>query len=343
MSVTIKEIAEYAKISRGTVDRVLNKRGKVSPEVEQRVRMIAEALGYKPNSAAKAFSVLKKKMLFGVLLPSVKNPFFDDVIKGIEFAKRELEDYGIEIALDEIQGFDVECLLTHMDDLLKRGITALALVPFDDSRVVEKINAIVESGIPVVTVNSDIQNSMRQCNIGIDFTESGRLAADLMGLINPRAKVLIVTGTSKLLSHNQRIWGFNEVAKSQYAEMNIVKTVECNENEYVAYDLVAEACAADPEINAIFITGQGISGTCEALGKIPDKKFSVICFDDIPSTRELIKQGKISATICQQPFEQGYETIQYLFKRAVGSETDDEKEILMENVIKIRQCIVDGK
>ena len=61
MAVTIKEIAEYANVSRGTVDRALHGRGGVKPEVERRIRAIAENMGYKPNSVAKALSNLKKK------------------------------------------------------------------------------------------------------------------------------------------------------------------------------------------------------------------------------------------------------------------------------------------
>lgn len=53
--VTIKEIADRAGVSRGTVDRVLNNRGKVNPEKEERVRRIAQELGYKPNVAGKAW------------------------------------------------------------------------------------------------------------------------------------------------------------------------------------------------------------------------------------------------------------------------------------------------
>ena len=56
MAATIKDIADIAKVSRGTVDRVLNNRGRVKPEVEVRVRQVAESLGYKPNGAAKTFS-----------------------------------------------------------------------------------------------------------------------------------------------------------------------------------------------------------------------------------------------------------------------------------------------
>ena len=51
MAVTIKQIAEMCGVSRGTVDRVLNNRGKVKKETEQMIRKIAEDLGYVPNMA----------------------------------------------------------------------------------------------------------------------------------------------------------------------------------------------------------------------------------------------------------------------------------------------------
>lgn len=46
MSVTLKQIAELAGVSRGTVDRALHNRGRVSDEVAQRIRQIADELGY---------------------------------------------------------------------------------------------------------------------------------------------------------------------------------------------------------------------------------------------------------------------------------------------------------
>ena len=57
---TIKQISELSGVSRGTVDRVLNGRGHVSPEKERLVRSIAEQVGYKPNRAGKALAARKK-------------------------------------------------------------------------------------------------------------------------------------------------------------------------------------------------------------------------------------------------------------------------------------------
>ena len=76
MSVTIKQISELCGVSRGTVDRVLNNRGKVKPETEQKVREVADRLGYTPNMAGKALAARKRDLVIGVALVAKGNAFF---------------------------------------------------------------------------------------------------------------------------------------------------------------------------------------------------------------------------------------------------------------------------
>lgn len=78
--VTIKQIAELCGVSRGTVDRVLNGRGKVRPEKAALVRAMAEKLNYRPNPAGKALSARKKQPVVGVLIASEGVHFFDEVL-----------------------------------------------------------------------------------------------------------------------------------------------------------------------------------------------------------------------------------------------------------------------
>ena len=65
---TIKEIAELAGVSRGTVDRVLNNRGAVNPATAQKVRDIAKALDYRPNRAGLVLAAQKKNLKLGIIL-----------------------------------------------------------------------------------------------------------------------------------------------------------------------------------------------------------------------------------------------------------------------------------
>ena len=65
MGVTIRQIAEAAGVSRGTVDRALNNRGRIRPEVAERVRQIAEEMGYKPNQLGRALSMSRNNIKIG--------------------------------------------------------------------------------------------------------------------------------------------------------------------------------------------------------------------------------------------------------------------------------------
>lgn len=337
MAVTIKEIAEYANVSRGTVDRALHGRGGIRPEVEKRIRAIADSMGYKPNSAAKALSNLKKKLNIGLLLPSIHNPFFADLILGAQEAQRALADHGVELLLVEMRGYDIEEQVRRIDWLVSQKIDMLVLTPFDDSRIAEKINELTKQGIEVLTVNSDICNSDRVCYVGIDFERSGHIAAGLLGLINHRANVLIINGSPKLMSHGQRVRGFMDTIQSRFPEVRLVATVVCNDDNFAAYDLVRQKLQDHPDIDMVYIVGEGITGVCAAISEFTLHQIDVICFDDVPHTKELFEEGKISATICQQPYRQGYLVVQQCYNRFIGSVSRENAVIELENQIKIRE------
>ena len=56
MAVTIQQIADKAGVSRGTVDRALNNRGRINPEVADQIRQIAEEMGYAPKNRKRSIS-----------------------------------------------------------------------------------------------------------------------------------------------------------------------------------------------------------------------------------------------------------------------------------------------
>lgn len=74
MAVTVKQIAELANVSRGTVDRVLNNRSGVSEATRQKVLKIAKELHYEPNFLAKALVSKKESLKIGVILTPVITP-----------------------------------------------------------------------------------------------------------------------------------------------------------------------------------------------------------------------------------------------------------------------------
>ena len=104
MQVTIKDIAKEANVSRGTVDRALNERGGVNPDVAARIKSIASEMGYKPNTIAKALATRSNPVRIGAVINSIGNPFFDKVLEGMNSAYESLSDYGIS-TIDDLRDF----------------------------------------------------------------------------------------------------------------------------------------------------------------------------------------------------------------------------------------------
>ena len=103
MAVTLQQIADMAGVSRGTVDRALNNRGRIRPEVEQKIKKIAKELGYQPSRAGRALAMAKKNLKIGVILQSARTPFMQEVLKGLEAAKKEVESLGTTVDIRQIE------------------------------------------------------------------------------------------------------------------------------------------------------------------------------------------------------------------------------------------------
>ena len=82
MGISIKQIAEMAGVSRGTVDRALNGRPGIRPEVKAHVLAIAGQLGYRSNRAGKLLGLHKSPLCIGIQMPSEGNDFFEAVKDG---------------------------------------------------------------------------------------------------------------------------------------------------------------------------------------------------------------------------------------------------------------------
>ena len=115
--MTIKEIARICGVSRGTVDRVVNRRGKVKPETEEMIMRVIAEHGYTKNTVAQALTVKKKEPVIGVILCSEGNPFFDDVISGFKKASEDLRDYGVSMIMRTMCGHSVSRQLALIDEL----------------------------------------------------------------------------------------------------------------------------------------------------------------------------------------------------------------------------------
>lgn len=335
---TMKEIAELAGVSRGTVDRVLNHRGVVNEETRKKVLDIAELLDYQPNKAGIALAAQKKKLKIGVLLFGIENPFFDEVLQGLHAKAKELSIYGCTIVEKQIP-FSLEEQLSAIDELASDGINGLILSPYNDPQIQKKIDQLFEAGIPCVTINTDIPNSKRIAYVGSDFHKCGQTAGGLLSLFtSDSAKIGIVTGSHKVLCHEERIAGLQDFLKQTDSSMEIISIVENNDDDYKSYEVVNTLLQEHPDLSALYFTAAGVYGGCRALlnGKT-DSALSVISFDAVPSTVEMLKAGVISATITQQPEEQGACSLSLLIEYLLSSNQPEQEFNYMDLSIKIKE------
>lgn len=338
MAVTIKQIAELAGVSRGTVDRALNDRGGVSAEVERQIKSIAKKLDYKPNPMAKALANSRKKLSIGVLVNSGKNPFFDKVMLGIEKAGAEIGSFNISLVIKELTGYNVTDQLSSIDELAQANINGLVITPINDLIIADRLNKLAQDGISIVTLNSDISGVDKLCFVGCDYVKSGQTAAELLGQItHSTAKVGIITGSEKMLGHTKRVSGFKKVLHDSYNFISVAGVCETFDDDVRAYMETKHLLDNHHDITALYFCAGGIDGGMKA---VSDSEFSsrlkIITVDDTDNIKNYIKEGKVNMTVCQQPFKQGYDSIKFAFDKIVDNKNPPRKHMYTQNEVKTR-------
>lgn len=324
LAITAKEIAALAGVSRGTVDRALKNRPRISRETKERILKIAEQYNYKPNLIGKALVSSGQKVGVAIILTSVGNPFFDDVKNGIFAAVKAYEDYGIEINLTELKGYNPEELISALENI-QDGIENLIITPVDDEKLKGKLQELVEKGINVLLLSSDIDVKGKLSFVGCDCLRSGKIAGRMVGLLSEgHARLCIVTGSTLHPGHRWRVEGVSSVVR-EYSDIKIVDVIENNDDNETAYLAMKAALNRNGDIDFVCITAGGVQGTLKAIEE-DGRKIKVCSFDDIPATKEAMKNGKILATICQQPYEQGYNAVKSIFDKVIAKTHVEERQ-----------------
>lgn len=136
MAGTIKEIAEKAGVSRGTVDRALNDRGRINPEVAERIRAIAKEMNYVPKKK----KVIKETTLkLGIVTQLAKSSFMIPIRSGLESIIGDLKKRNIDCFLEEVDGVDEAAQLQALDRLVELGVKGIAIMPVDSDGIREKL------------------------------------------------------------------------------------------------------------------------------------------------------------------------------------------------------------
>ena len=340
MKVTLQQIADAAGVSRGTVDRALHDRGRIDPAVAEHIRNIADELGY--ISRKKANAIIPDKIRIGFVTFLSERAFSAEINKGIEKAKEELAQWGIEILIEKCASISEIEQAEAIDRLTEKGINGLAIMPVDSALIRSRLNYISEElHIPTVTFNTDIIGTKRSHFVGMDNKKSGKVAAGLMGMLTQgTGSVLIITGSFANNAYSLRVESFIEELKASYPSIKIAG-VQCAFDNMDELDSILEnSLLHGSGISGVLITSAGQDGVEAAFKKLNlHARPYVILYDLTPCTKNALTTGIADFVIEQDCFSQGYNAAYTLANMLVKNQIPSDEFLYTDIGIKTKYNI----
>ena len=350
--VTIQDIADEVGISRGTVDRVLNHRGRVSEETARKVQEAAKNLGYQKSLAGTGLAARKKKMQFGfIYVDSPVASFHRQVYEAAVQKARELAQYGVTVLFFGISAFDQEEQYRLLKQFVLDHAEICGWVVLGD--FVQKLHRIWNETemqkVPVVTYNMDTEDrNARLCFVGCDYRQAGRIACGLTALFTEeRGKVLVVSeDNGQIPSGQERIEGFEE-EMVHYPQMCIAGKLYMNEltleKRKRFWKLTQKCIEEDSEIDTVYLMNPSDYGICDVIQRASGTRRMKVITNDLVTEqqRQMILDGRITATIDQEPSRQGRKPLEILFRYLAMDRMPDTDWVKTHLSIIIRQNLID--
>ena len=339
--VTLKDIADALGISRGTVDRVMHGRGRVSEDTRDRIVEKARELGYVPNQSARMLA-MRQSLTIAVLRPASPRAFFHTVARGVAVARDELLGFGLSVDERTTHSHDESLQQRQISEAVEAGVDGIALVAAHRSRLDGMIARASDAGIPVVTFNSDAPESERVMFVGQDLYRSGRVAGELIGrFVGGGGSIGILTGFSELWAHQERVRGIEDSIAEYFPGTQLLGPFEYHDEIGEAERLARRLLDEEATIRG-FVSTTGIGHT--AVGRVLLErslagKIQNIGFDVDEEVRDLMHQNAIQASIGQDPFLQGYLAVKLLFHHLTNREVQEKTvhhtkiEVLLRSTI----------
>jgi len=329
---TIKDIAELAGVSKGTVDRVLHRRGKVSPKALADVEKVLKEIDYQPNPIARN---LKNNKVYkiSVLMP---NPKFDaywvPAVQGIQTAAKEFKPFGVVVNKFYYNPFDPVSFLEKSQEALPSSPDALLMAPLFQKEALDIYKECQEKNILVALFNNAIDAFNHEHFIGQDLFQSGRVAASLIDKLVDESARTAILHLDEEANMKLRENGF----KSYFEEKNNaapIKTFSLKTSDKELFQKEAVAILKqNPEISAVFITNSKTHVFIKAIGKLKND-LTLVGYDLISENVELLKIGCIDFLIHQKPKRQAYLGVGYIAEHFLFGKAVPDQNLLPIDVI----------
>ena len=312
--ITIKDVANKLGISATSVSLVLNdkdKKGRVSESLAEKIREVAAAMQYEPNSIAKGLRSGRSETI-GLIVADISNPFFSNLAFHIQ---EHAEKYGYSVIITNTNE-DTAKMEKMISVLKNRLVDGFIIVPTEQGE--EQIEKLVANKMPLVLLDRYFQKLNASYVVVNNFNASMN-ATNL--LLNLKCKRIAQVIYKSSLSHmEQRKGGYVEaMTKRGLYDPKLVKEI----NHKTIYDdiqkAIMELVCDEEKIDGLFFATNSISiiGLKILAGlnlRIP-KDIKVVCFDK----NDAIDLSQYPIPYIQQPVPE-------MGKRAV--------DLLMEQITK---------
>lgn len=255
----------------------------------------------------------------------------------IAFVTNNPSDYwtiarkGTEQAEKEMPGVDLQFVMpadgtaatqkSNVDDLLAKGVKAIAISPVDPKNQTAWLNTVAEKAV-LITQDSDAPDSKRICYIGTDNTAAGKQAGELIKKALPGGgKIMLFVGKRDAENAKQREEGIRAALEGSNVSIVDVRTDDADHAR--AKTNAADALTKYPDLAAEVglwsYNGPAILSAVKEANKAG--KVKIICFDEEKATLAGIKSGEIYATVVQQPYQFGYQGVKMMVDLIKGDKS----------------------
>lgn len=320
-NMTLEELAQEINVSRTTIYKILNNKGKVSDHTREIVLDAIKKYNYVPNLAAKNLALNKKYNIAFVGFDSPRTPYTQsNLLKGVRWAAGEFKDHGLNVELALCPPDSGRDQVQEILRLAEEGIDGFAIYPDKIAPLKECINKLVDRGKLVFTVNKDVPDCRRHAYIGCDYYKSGILAAEVLARMIPPAKEIAVLLGGKGIEHQDVVERYRGLEKKmeRFPDIKLRPPFHYDPLKPEALtDFVQKILNSNTNLGGIL----DLTYELDLVGKIVLKnnnRVRLVGFDLCNTVRNHMIDHSIDAVIFQDMPAQGYLAVKNIFKSLVA-------------------------
>jgi len=253
-----------------------------------------------------------KDIKIGLSISTLDNPFFVSLKDGVIKAA---QSKGIKVISANAQN-DTAKQTNDVEDLIQQGVDVLLINPTDSAAISSAVQDANEAGIPVITMDRSADKGKVEALVASDNVAGGKMAANyIVQKAGKNAKVVELQGILGASASRERGQGFHQIADKQ---LNVIAKQTANFDRTQGLNVMENLLQGHKDIQAVFSQNDEMAlGAVEAI-KSSGRDIIVVGFDGTDDAFNAIKQGRMSATIAQQPVLIGQEAVKAASKVLKG-------------------------